>query len=344
MRFLHPYILLLLIPLFIVGGFIFWTIGRQRKELKKFGDTSLITLLMPDLSLKRRLIKDLILLLSIALMVVALARPQMGAKRETIKQKGIELMVAMDISNSMLSDDIKPSRLECAKAIITKIIDKLHNNKIGLIFFAGDAYVQLPITADMISAKMFLKNASPDLIQTQGTVLEQAIRLAERSFSSDTKVKKAIVLITDAENHEGNVLAAVKDAKNKGILVNVIGVGTTNGGPIPLPDGGYLQESDGKMVITKLNEQLGQEIATASGGVYIRAQDITQTVRALDNSLQQLEQAELSMKIYTAYNEVFYIPLLLSLLLLITDILLLDRKNRYFSRVHLFEKRKQNNE
>ena len=338
MRFLHPYILFLLLPLLVVALFLVWRMSRQRKELKKFGETELVRLLMPDLSLRRKLAKDLVLILSLSMLVVALARPQMGSKSETVKREGIELMVAMDISNSMLSDDVKPNRLARAKAIVSRIIDKLDNNKIGLVFFAGDAYVQLPITGDMISAKMFLDNASPDLIQVQGTQLEQAIRLCVRSFSSDEKVKRAIVLITDAENHEGNVLSAIEEAKKQGILVNVLGVGSTDGGPIPMPEGGYLQDAEGKMVITKLNEQLGMEMGTASGGIYVRASDVSQSVRALEEALNKLEQAELEMKVYTAYNELYYIPLLLGLLLLWIDFLLLDRKNRYFRRVQLFDR------
>ncbi|MDO5016742.1 MAG: VWA domain-containing protein [Porphyromonas sp.] len=339
MRFSDPYILLLLIPLLLTALFLIWRMARQRRELLKFGETDLVRTLMPDLSLRRKLAKDLLLLSAVALFVVALARPQMGAKSETIKQQGIELMVAMDISNSMLSDDVKPSRLDRAKAIVSRIIDKLDNNKIGLIYFAGDAYVQLPITGDMVSAKMFLNNASPDLIQVQGTVLEQAIRLGIKSFSSDDKVKRAIVLITDAENHEGDVLAAVKAAKEKGIIVHVIGVGSVDGGPIPLPQGGYLKDVEDRMVITKLNEQLAREVATASGGIYIRANDVSQTVRALGDSIDKLDQAELEMKIYTAYNEVYYVPLLAGLLLLMLDLVLLDRKNRYLRRVHLFDRR-----
>lgn len=338
MRFLHPYILFVLVPLALVVIFLLWRIGRQRRELKRFGDTELVRQLMPDLSLRRKLMKDLVLLLSTAMFVVALARPQIGSKSETVKRQGIEMMVAMDISNSMLSDDVKPSRLARAKAIVSRMIDKLDNNKIGLIYFAGDAYIQLPITGDMISAKMFLNSASPDLIQEQGTVLEMAINLATRSFSSDEKVTKAIVLITDAENHEGDVIAAVQEAKKRGILVNVVGVGSPNGGPIPMPQGGYL-ESEGGMVITKLNEQLGMEIATASGGIYVRANDVSQTVRALEDSINSLDQSDLEMKIYTAYNEMYYIPLILGLLLLVIDFVLLDRKNRYFRRIKLFERK-----
>lgn len=340
MRFLYPYILLLLIPLALVAIFLFWRMARQRKELKRFGETELVRLLMPDLSLRRKLAKEMVLLMAVAMMVVTLARPQMGSKREKVERQGIELMVAMDISNSMLSDDVPPSRLARAKAIVSRMIDKMANNKIGLIFFAGDAYVQLPITGDMISAKMFLNNATPDLIQIQGTALEDAIELATRSFSSDSEVTKAIVLITDAEDHEGNVIAAVERARKFGILVNIVGIGSTEGGPIPLPEGGYLQ-SDNGMVITKLNEQLGMEIATASGGVYVRANDISQTVKLLQESINKLDQSELDMTVYTAYNEVYYIPLIIGLLLLVIDFVLLDRKNRYFKRIQLFERKEK---
>lgn len=340
MRFLYPYILLLLIPLVLVAIFLLWRMARQRRELKRFGETELVRLLMPDLSLRRKLAKELILLLALAMLVLTLARPQMGSKSEKVERQGIELMVAMDISNSMLSDDVKPSRLARAKAIVSRMIDKMGNNKIGLIFFAGDAYVQLPITGDMISAKMFLDNASPDLIQIQGTVLEDAINLALRSFSSDEQVTKSIVLITDAENHEGDVISAVEGARKSGVLVNVVGIGTPEGGPIPLPQGGYLQSDEG-MVITKLNEQLGMEIATASGGIYVRANDVSQTVNLLQKSIEQLDQAELEMTIYTAYNEVYYIPLMIGLLLLGIEFVLLDRKNRYFRRIQLFERKER---
>lgn len=338
MRFLHPYILLLLIPLGMVAIYLFWRMARQRKELKRFGDTELVRLLMPDLSLRRKLAKEIVLLLAIAMLVMTLARPQMGSKSEKVERQGIELMVAMDISNSMLSNDVKPSRLARAKAIVSKMIDKLGNNKIGLIFFAGDAYVQLPITGDMISAKMFLNNAAPDLIQIQGTALEDAINLAVRSFSSDDQVSKAIVVITDAEDHEGNVISAVEDARKYGVLVDIVGIGSPEGGPIPMPEGGYLQSNEG-MVITKLNEQLGMEIATASGGIYVRANDVSQTVKLLQESIEKLDQSELEMTIYSAYNEVYYIPLTLALLLLAVYFVLLDRKNRYFKRIQLFEQK-----
>lgn len=340
-RFLHPQLLLLLIPIFMVGIYLFMRIRRQRKELKRFGDSDLVKELMPDLSLRRRLAKDLILLLALSMMVFALARPQMGSKTEKVTTKGIEMMVCLDISNSMLSDDVKPSRLDRAKAIVSKVMERLDNNKIGLIYFAGDAFVQLPITADLVSAKMFLSNASPSMIEAQGTVIGEAIRLAIRSFSSNDKVKRAIVLITDAENHDGDVLAAVKDARDKGIIVNVIGVGSMEGGPIPLPEGGYLQDEHGEMVVTKLDEKIAKEIVSASNGVYIRANDVSQTTKLLGESLEKLDQAEMEMTAYSAYNEMYYIPLIVALLLLMFDFIYLDRKNRYLRNIKLFEKRRE---
>lgn len=344
MRFLHPNILWLLILLAGIIVFLFIRVGRQRRELKKFGDTDLVRDLMPDLSLRRKLVKDLVLVAASGLMIVALARPQIGSKSETITQEGIEMIVAMDISNSMLSDDVQPSRLGRAKAIVSKIIDRLDNNKIGLIYFAGMPYVQLPITADMILTKMFLNNATPGMIETQGTDLGQAIRLSLRSFSSDEASMKVIVLITDVENHEEAVLEAVQEAKEKGILVNVIGVGSEQGGPIPLPGGGYLLDENGQMVVTKLNEQLAQEIATASGGIYIRANDVSQTVRVLEDYISKLDQTELEKTVYSAYDELYYIPLLFALLLLAFDFIYLDRKNRYLRKVRLFGDKDESNE
>lgn len=343
-RFLHPELLYLLIPLFLYGIYLFYRIAKQRKELKRFGDAELVKELMPDLSLRRILGKDLILLAALLMMVVALARPQMGAKTEQVKTEGIEMMVCLDVSNSMLSDDVKPNRLERAKAIVSKVMERMDNNKIGLIYFAGDAFVQLPITADLVSAKMFLSNASPNMIDAQGTVLEQAIRLGIRSFSNNDKVKRAIVLITDAENHDGDVMAAVKEAKEKGIIVNVIGVGSADGGPIPLPEGGYLMNEAGEMVVTKLDEQIAQEIVAASGGVYIRANDVSQTTKLLAKSLDKLDKAELEMTVYSAYNEMYYIPLIFGLLLLILDFIYLERKNRYLRKVKLFEDRNKADE
>lgn len=341
MRFLYPELLfLLLLPVLLVVPVLYRT-HVQRKKLKEFGRTDLVRDLMPDLSLRRKLGKDLILLFAFTLMILALARPQMGAKTEKVKLEGIEMMVALDISNSMRATDASPSRLALARNIVSRMIDKMSNNKIGLIFFAGDAFVQMPITTDFISAKMFLDNASPDLIEAQGTEIGKAVRMARRSFSKDNKAKKAIVIITDGENHDGNAIGEVEAAKKEGILVSVIGVGTEEGGPIKMDDGNYLTDENGQMVVTKLNTGMATEIASAAGGVFIHAEDVSGSVRAIQKSLEKLEKTELESTIYSAYNEVYQYFLFPAILLLVLEFVILDRKNRYFERMKLFERKER---
>lgn len=341
MRFLYPELLfLLLLPVLLVVPVLYRT-HVQRKKLKEFGRTDLVRDLMPDLSLRRKLGKDLILLFAFTLMIFALARPQMGAKTEKVKLEGIEMMVALDISNSMRATDASPSRLALARNIVSRMIDKMSNNKIGLIFFAGDAFVQMPITTDFISAKMFLDNASPDLIEAQGTEIGKAVRMARRSFSKDNKAKKAIVIITDGENHDGNAIGEVEAAKKEGILVSVIGVGTEEGGPIKMDDGNYLTDENGQMVVTKLNTGMAKEIASAAGGVFIHAEDVSGSVRAIQKSLEKLEKTELESTIYSAYNEVYQYFLFPAILLLVLEFVILDRKNRYFERMKLFERKER---
>lgn len=341
MRFLYPELLfLLLLPVLLIVPVLYRT-HVQRKKLKEFGRTDLVRDLMPDLSLRRKLGKDLILLFAFALMILALARPQMGAKTEKVKLEGIEMMVALDISNSMRATDASPSRLALARNIVSRMIDKMSNNKIGLIFFAGDAFVQMPITTDFISAKMFLDNASPDLIEAQGTEIGKAVRMARRSFSKDNKAKKAIVIITDGENHDGDAIGEVEAAKKEGILVSVIGVGTEEGGPIKMDDGHYLTDENGQMVVTKLNTGMAKEIASAAGGVFIHAEDVSGSVRAIQKSLEKLEKTELESTIYSAYNEVYQYFLFPAILLLVLEFVILDRKNRYFERMKLFERKER---
>lgn len=337
MRFFYPYLLLLLIPLPGMLLLSFLKIRRQRKALKKFGDTALVKELMPDLSLRRKLAKDIVLVVALALMVVALARPQLGAKTETVELEGVELMVCMDISNSMRAQDIRPSRLDQAKAIVSRMVDKMSNNKIGLIFFAGEAYIQLPVTADFVSAKMFLDEVSPDLISAQGTAIGEAVNLALRGFSKESKSKKAIILITDGENHEGEAIEAIQKAKEEEILLSIIGIGTTEGAPIPMPGGGYMTDEAGQMVVTRLNEEMCKESARTGGGMYIHAGDVGNTVRALQKSLEDLEKTKMETTRYAAYNEVYHYFLIPGLLLLLLDLILLDRKNRYIRRMRLFD-------
>lgn len=337
MRFLYPQLLFLLILPALLLVPVFYRTHIQRRELKKFGETDLVRDLMPELSLRRKLAKDLLLLVAFTLMIFALARPQMGSKTEKVKLEGIEMVVALDISNSMLATDIAPSRLSMAKNIVKEVLDRMQNNKIGLIFFAGDAFVQMPITSDFISAKMYLDNASPDLIEAQGTEIGKAIKLARRSFPKDNKAKKAILLITDGEDHDGNALREVEQAKKEDILVSVIGVGTEEGGAIKMADDNYLTDENGQMVVTKLNTEMGKELAGAAGGVYIKAADVSGTVNAIRKSLDKIEKTELESTVYSAYTEVYQYFLFPALLVLLLEFVLLERKNRYFERMKLFE-------
>lgn len=337
LRFLYPYFFFLLIPIALLGMFSFFRILRLRKAIKRFGDSGLVKDLMPDLSFKRKVVKDIIILTALTLMTIALARPQMGSKMEKVKKEGIEVIICLDISNSMLSDDVKPSRLIRAKNIISKLVDNLSNDRVGLILFAGDAFVQLPVTSDFVSAKMFLSTATPDLIEAQGTAIGKAVNLATRSFTSNEAVKKSVILITDGENHEDDALKAVKNAREKGIIVNVVGIGTPQGGPIPLDGAGkYLLDENGQMVITKINEQMGQEIAQESGGIYILANDVSSTTRIIRKELDKIEKSELESAVYSAYDEKFQYFLIPALLLLIFDVVYLDRKNRYLRGMKLF--------
>lgn len=338
MRFLYPeFLWLLLLPFTLFTALIIWRTKSQKKALKEFGEKELVSQLMPELSLRSKFIKDFLMLFTLSFMILALARPQIGAKSEKVKSQGIEMMVCLDISNSMLSRDVSPSRLELAKMIVKRIADKLENNRIGLIYFAGDAYVQLPITADFISLRMLLNTASPSLIQAQGTEIGEAIQLGIRSFSKESKVKKAIVIITDAEDNGDDAMNAIEKAKEAGIIVTVIGVGTPEGGPIPMNDGSYLTDKEGNMVITKLNATSGQELASAGGGTYIQAQDISRTVKVLEKSIDKLEKSDLETTVYTAYDELFAFFLIPALLLLLFDFLYLDRKNQFFNKLHLFD-------
>ena len=337
MRFLHPYILLLLIPLALLLVWAFLRIRRDKKKLKNFGETELVRQLMPDLSLRRKLTKDILLIVSGMLIVVALARPQVGSKPEKVKLEGIEMIVALDLSNSMLAKDVTPSRLTLAKNIVSRMTDELANNKIGLIYFAGEAYIQLPITSDFVSAKMFLQSADPSLIAAQGTVIGEAIKLATRGFSSDKEVKKALVLITDAENLDGDVEEVLQTAKEKGILISVLGVGTEEGAPIPMGNGEYLTDEEGKVVVTRLNQQLAKQIAETADGVYIHAKDVSGAVRLLKKSLDRLQKSDMSTTVYRSYADVYYYFLIPALLLLMIDLLMLDHKNRLLRRFNIFD-------
>ena len=275
------------------------------------------------------------------MLIVVLARPQFGSKKETVTRQGIETVIALDISNSMLAEDIAPNRLEKAKNIISKLIDKFENDKVGLIVFAGDAFVQLPITHDFISAKMFLENITPSLISRQGTDIGAAIDLAMKSFTPNEEVGKALIVITDGENHEGGAEEAAKLAAEKGIVVYMLGVGTIDGAPIPTGNTNeFRKDKDGNVVMTRLNEEMGQQIARAGGGAYIRVDNTNNAQKLLLGEIDKLAKADVTTEVYSEYNEQFEFIAWIVLLLLVIDILLLPGKSRWTRNIKLFDERK----
>ncbi|MDO4789699.1 MAG: VWA domain-containing protein, partial [Porphyromonas sp.] len=292
--------------------------------------------------LRRRLNKDFLLLSVATLLVFAAARPQMGTKEETIEKRGIEVMICLDLSNSMLSQDVSPSRLAIAKNIVSRLTDRLVGDKIGLIFFTTSAYVQLPLTSDMVSGKMFLEQASPDIMPDQGTDIANALKLASRSFTTaeDEKTGRTVIVISDVEDHSQKAVDIAKELAQKGITVNVIGVGSDNGGPISIPNEGYIQDADGQMVISKVNDELGKELASAGGGLYIRTTNASGSINVLTKALDKMQKADFKQTIYSAYDEKFAWFLLPALLILIAESIYLNRKNRWIKRVNLFDSSK----
>ncbi|KGN70531.1 VWA domain-containing protein [Porphyromonas sp. COT-108 OH1349] len=342
MRFLHPEILWLLVPIIVLGLFSLYRIVTLRKNIKRFGEYELVRRLMPDLSLRRRMNKDFMLLSVATLLVLAAARPQMGTKEETIEKRGIEVMICLDLSNSMLSQDVAPSRLSIAKNIVSRLTDKLTEDKLGLIFFTSSAYVQLPITNDIVSGKMFLEHASPEIMPDQGTDIANALRLASRSFSTseDEKIGRTVIVISDVEDHSQKAVDMAKELAQKGIAVNIIGVGSDNGGPISIPGEGYVQDAEGQMVISKVNDELGKELASAGNGLYVRATNVSGAVSVLTKALEKMQKADFKQTIYSTYDEKFAWFLLPALLLLIVESIYLNRKNRWIKRVNLFDSSK----
>ncbi len=336
-RFANPdYLYLLGILLLLIVFYMYVSIQKKR-AIKKLGAPSLIAQLMPDASPSRQRIKFWLLWSAIACVILAIAGPQFGSKMETVKRNGIEIMICLDVSNSMLAEDMVPNRLEKSKQMLSKLTDGFKDDKVGLIVFAGDAYTQLPITSDYISAKMFLSSINPSMVSTQGTAVGAAINLALRSFTPSESSEKAIILITDGENHEGDAVAAAKAAAEKGIHVNIVGMGLPKGAPIPIQGSNdFMKDKEGNVVVTQLNETMCQEIAAAGKGLYVRADNSNSALKSLQNELDTLNKTELDNKVYSEYNEQFYIFAWLALILLLADFFILGRKNQLLKKVKLF--------
>ncbi len=340
-RFAYPQylLLLLLIPILVI---LYVVITRyKRRQLEAFGARELIQPLMPNKSSWRPWLKFILELLAFICIVIAVARPQAGSKSQTVKRQGIELMIAMDVSNSMMAEDkTSISRLDRAKQLLSKIIDKSQNDRLGLIVFAGDAYIQLPITCDYVSAKMYLNNITTNAVPRQGTSIGAAIDMANMAFGEPNEKSRAIVLITDGENHTDDALGAAKRAHEKGISIFVVGIGKPEGSPIPiLGSNDFKRDREGNVVITKLNEDMCRQIAQAGGGMYVHADNTNTALRALTNELDKLAKSEIESKVYTAYNEQYQSFVVMAILFLLIDFIILSRQNKKLKNLNIFEKK-----
>lgn len=341
-RFADPIYLYLLAVIPVLAIIRFLTYRNQKKRLRKFGDPQLLRSLMPDVSRFRPAVKFWILQGALALLVVMLARPQFGTKISNEQRTGIETIIAMDISNSMLAEDVTPSRLDRSKMMVENLVDHFTNDKIGLLVFAGDAFVQLPITSDYVSAKMFLSSIDPSMMATQGTDIARAIDMATHSFTQEEGIGKAIIVITDGEDHEGGALEAAKAAKDAGMRVYVLGVGSTQGAPIPVPGtGDYMKDNTGNTVMSALNEDMCRQVAQAGGGAYIHVENNSAAQDQLDNELDKLAKKETTSTVYSEFDEQFQAVAILALLLLILEICIFDRRNPLLKRLSLFGSKKK---
>ena len=269
-RFANPLFLYLLILIPILTAVYLLMQYKLKQQVNLFGAPELLRALMPDVSPIRRHVKFSLMMVAIGLISLVLARPQYGTRNEEVKRSGIEVAIAVDVSNSMLCQDVSPCRLEKSKMIVSKLVEQFDEDKMGLVAFAGSAITLLPMTSDYVSAKMFLDQLNPETISIQGTNVAEAIVRATAGFSKKNNVGRALILITDAEDNEEGAMEAAKKAKEAGIRVFVLSVGTAQGGPIPMYDGTFKKDLSGNVVTTKLNEQIGKNIAQAGGGMYIQ--------------------------------------------------------------------------
>ena len=338
-RFANPDFLYLFFLLPVLVAVYLYYNHRRRQNIRKYGDPALLKELMPTVSKYRPDVKFWLTFAALALTIFMLARPQFGSKMETVKRSGVEAVIALDISNSMLAEDVTPSRLEKAKKLISRLVDTFNNDKVGMIVFAGEAFTQLPITSDYISAKMFLESINPSLITTQGTDIGAAIRLAMKSFTPNDGVGRAIVVITDGENHEGGALEAAKEAAEKNMQVFILGIGSPDGSPIPVERGrnDFRKDKDGNVIVTRLNEQMCQEIAKAGNGVYIRVDNSNSAEKILNEEISKLAKTDVESQVFTDFDEQFQALAWLVLILLVVEMLILERKNPLFKNIRLFK-------
>ncbi len=305
--------------------------------MQRFGDNELLKVIMPESSKTRPRSKFILLNLAFIFFIIGLSNPQIGSKLEEMKRKGVEIIIALDVSNSMMAEDIKPNRLERAKRTVSQLINKLHGDKVGLIVFAGKAYIQMPTTTDYRAAKMFLSSISTGIVPVQGTVISEAIELGTNSFTKDNDKNKVLLIITDGENHEEGAIELAEEATQKGIHTYTIGMGLPQGTPIPIYDRygrkDYRRDKNGDVIMTKLNEAMLQQIASAGEGEYIPASQLENLI----DDIQKMDKQEFESKIYSDYEDRFQYFFGIALFFLLLEMIVLNRKNKYLKNVNLFD-------
>ncbi len=330
--------LLLLIPAILI---IFLLDERWKARTgKRFVSKRLRSVLIPDMSTWKSWLKFVLISTAYFFFVIALSNPQVGSKLEEVKRKGVDLMICLDLSNSMRAEDLKPNRLENAKLAISRLLDKIRNDRIGIVVFGGEAYVQLPITTDYAAAKLFLSTIDTDIIPIQGTAIGKAVELAESSFDMESPTSKAIIVITDGENHEDDAIEAAKAASQNDIVVHTIGMGSAKGAPIPIyrngKNIGYLKDREGNSIVTKLDQSMLEEIARAGDGIFVRANASSAGLDMVFSEVERMEQADFGTKIYTDYEDRFQYFIGAGLLFIILEMLVFPRRNRFMSNLNLF--------
>ena len=324
-------ILLFLIPLFFI--IYVFVLRFRRNRLKKFGDEQLVMTLMPSYSKAKGWVRLVLFSIGFFFFVIGLSRPQIGAKLKEHETKGTEIMIVLDVSNSMLAEDYSPNRLERAKLAISRLVDKLRDDRIGLIVFAGNSFVQLPITTDYVSAKMFLNSISTESVPVQGTAIGEAIGTAMRSFSAQSEKSRAVIVITDGENHEDDPVAVATQAAEMGVRIFTFGVGSPEGKPIPM-NGELLKDKDGEIVVTRLDEAVLQEVASVGNGVYVRAGNSEFGLNPIIDDIRKMEDEKYSSIVFEEYDEQFMYFLGIALFFFVLEMLVGDRK----SKRHLFSR------
>jgi len=342
MRLEHPEYLWLLASILILALSYIWAHSRRKKQLANIGDEHLVERLIPNRSGSKKVIRFLLISLAIAFIVVGLANPQVGTKEETVKRKGVDIVIALDLSNSMMAEDTRPNRLERSKRFISTLLDKFQNDRVAFIIFAGNAYMQMPLTIDYSAFDMYLKTVNTGILPTQGTAIGEAIQLAETAFDAGERKHKALILISDGENHEEAAMEIAAEAAKSGTKIFTVGVGTAKGGPIPVYNKygrqvDYKKDREGSIVLSKLNEKMLQEIAVNGNGKYYRLSGGKEAVKEIMKHISEMETKEIEEQIYTDYEDQFQFFLFFGLVLIVIEVFISSRKSTWWSKLKLFD-------